>query len=138
MSQCGWIYLRKVLDKGYCIGKTVDHLRRSAEYAKENPFIEDVDHFFAMDIDAVEGELIIHTKEFRLLDNSKEWLRYSSEVRTIFSSFKEKYGLLTNDEWKQLVQSRKTFECKECKYLLPVSDRALAKCPSCGEWNAVP
>ena len=66
MARRGWIYLRVVADKGYCIGKTEDIARRDAEYTKENPFVETVCTFEVNDIDKVERLLISRTSHLRL------------------------------------------------------------------------
>jgi hypothetical protein len=107
MARHGWIYLRIVDGKGYCIGKTEDIARRDAEYTKENPFIETVCTFAVNDVDRVERILISLTAHLRLLPNSREWLHQREEVVRIVEVVKKRFALMTYSEWRKLVRQRK-------------------------------
>lgn len=107
MGQRGWIYLRVVEGKGYCIGKTEDIARRDAEYTKENPFVETVCTFEVNDIDKVERVLINRTAHLRLLPNSKEWLHQTEEVLAIIELIRRRFALMTYAEWRSIARGRK-------------------------------
>lgn len=107
MERRGWIYLRVVESKGYCIGKTADITRRDAEYSKENPFLETVCVFEVYDMHKVERILINRTAHLRLRSNSKEWLQHSGEVVAIVEKVRRKYALMTYAEWKEIARRRK-------------------------------
>jgi len=100
MARRGWIYFREDAGRGYCFGKTENPTRRDAEYSKENPFIKKLGAFEVGDIDAVERELIQLTAHLRLFTNSKEWLRLSTEVIDIFTAIRNRYALLTHEDWE--------------------------------------
>ncbi len=107
MARRGWIYLRVVDGKGYCIGKTEDIARRDAEYTKENPFVQTVCTFEVTDIDKVERILISRTSHLRLLSNSREWLHHTDEVVAIVAQVRKRFALMTYAEWRELVRQRK-------------------------------
>jgi hypothetical protein len=155
MARHGWIYLRVVDGKGYCIGKTEDIGRRDAEYTKENPFVETLCAFEVQDIDKVERVLINRTSHLRLLPNSKEWLQHTEEVVAIVELVRRRFALMTYIEWRQLVRERREKrmqpekadqECnppaqpekadQECN---PPAQppRPVRSCPQCGSADAV-
>ena len=107
MARHGWIYLRVVDGRGYCIGKTEDIGRRDAEYTKENPFVETVCTFEVKDIDKVERVLINRTAHLRLLPNSKEWLHHSEEVVAVVELVRKRLALMTYAEWRSIVRERR-------------------------------
>jgi hypothetical protein len=107
MGRRGWIYLRVVDGKGYCIGKTEDIARRDAEYSKENPFVETVCTFEVNDIDKVERALIKRTAHLRLLPNSKEWLHHTEEVVEVVELVRKRFALMTYAEWRSIVRERR-------------------------------
>ena len=107
MGRRGWIYLRVVDGKGYCIGKTEDIARRDAEYSKENPFVETVCTFEVDDIDKVERVLINRTAHLRLLPNSKEWLHHTEEVVVVVELVRKRFALMTYAEWRSIVRERR-------------------------------
>lgn len=149
MGQHGWIYLRVVKGKGYCIGKTQDISRRNAEYTKENPFVETVCTFEVQDMHRVERILISRTAHLRLLANSREWLQHTDEVVAIVELVRKKFALMTYAEWKEISRQAKE---KRLQRQLAVRD-ALRKtqqlmasqprphpvraCPKCGFTDAV-
>ncbi len=102
MENGGWIYFRVDEGRGYCFGKTDSPSRRDSEYRKENPWVKKLYDFFVEDMHAVEAELVERTKALRLLENSKEWLRLSDEVREIVDSVRKQYALMTHAEWDRI------------------------------------
>jgi tRNA(Ile2) C34 agmatinyltransferase TiaS len=130
MENSGWIYFRIVPGQGYCFGKTDNPTRRDSEYRKENPWVEKIYDFFVEDMHAVEAELVERTKEFRLLENSKEWIRLCDEAREIVDGVREQYALMTYAEWDR-IRAEKQRRCPSCHK--PMSyDGPGYRCGECG------
>ena len=142
MARHGWIYLRVVDGRGYCIGKTEDIGRRDAEYTKENPFVETVCTFEVKDIDKVERVLINRTAHLRLLPNSKEWLHHSEEVVAVVELVRKRFALMTYAEWRSIVRERreKRLERERLEHVAaqknqqaqPLGWPPVKPCPRCG------
>jgi hypothetical protein len=134
MARRGWIYLREDNGRGYCFGKTEDPTRRDAEYSKENPFIKRLDAFEANDMDAAEQLLIELTSHLRLLENSKEWVRYVPEVLEIFEGVRRSHALMTYEQWEELQELKKRAGVAGCDTtcLQATAKPALKPCPRCG------
>lgn len=137
MENSGWIYFRVVEGRGYCFGKTDSPSRRDSEYRKENPWVEKIYDFFVEDMHAVEAELVDRTKELRLLENSREWIRLCDEAREIVDAVREKYALMTHAEWDR-IRTEKETALKEKAKQKEAETRAKATllprpCPSCGK-----
>jgi hypothetical protein len=126
MGNGGWIYFRVVEGRGYCFGKTDSPSRRDSEYRKENPWIEKIYDFFVEDMHAVEEELIERTKDLRLLENSREWLRLCDEAKEIMDGIRKKYALMTHSEWER-IQSEKQEPIQSKKHI----DTPKGVCPGC-------
>jgi hypothetical protein len=136
MENSGWIYFRVDEGRGYCFGKTDSPSRRDSEYRKENPWIEKIYDFFVEDMHAVEAELVERTKEIRLLENSKEWIRLCDEAREILDAVRKQYALMTHAEWDR-VRTEKENAAKEKVKQQEAQIRAKAaqppgQCPGCG------
>jgi phage/plasmid-associated DNA primase len=137
MENSGWIYFRVVEGRGYCFGKTDSPSRRDSEYRKENPWVEKIYDFFVENMHAVEAELVERTKELRLLENSKEWIRLCDEAREIVDSVREQYALMTYAEWDRMRTEKET-AAKERAEQEKAEMRARAAllsrhCPGCDE-----
>jgi hypothetical protein len=112
----GYIYLRRQVGHGYCFGKTSNEKRRDSQYRKENPFLKKVDCFYTADMDAAEQELIAKTQSFRLLSNSKEWVRECQEILVIWGQSKAKHAgdahlkTIKLREAEEVARAKKQFE----------------------------
>jgi len=92
-TKCGWVYLRRVTGKGYCVGRTRRPKDRDRAYSKENPFIEKLDHYYVWDQVAVEQQLIrqIKLSGLSLFPNNpqrNEWAVYDDRVLEIWRAVK--------------------------------------------------
>jgi hypothetical protein len=88
----GWIYLRHDPGRAYCFGKTNSIKRRDKEYRKENPFVVKIDAFFTSNMSAAEDALILLTSHIRLRGNSREWIKHTNEMLTIWRKVKARHA----------------------------------------------
>lgn len=97
----GYVYLKDD-ERDYKFGVTNNPNVRLNKYKTENPRIKVLKCFQTetyQEAEKIEQELINLTQEFRIHENSREWVRRTPEVLRIFASVVEKYARKTHKEW---------------------------------------
>ena len=115
----GYVYLKDD-ERDYKFGVTNNPNVRLNKYKTENPRIKVLECFQTetyQEAEKIEQELMNLTQEFRIHENSREWVRRTPEVLRIFATVVENYAKKTHKEWmdeygNELLEKNKSLKRK--------------------------